>query len=98
MFEREQVADGVVVLRAVETMDGADPAGIGVGTPGAIELGFQKPDECRLRCGRGRGRPLGGMVPARRRVTTFSHSAAWAAGSPMSSASSAKPPVLSRSL
>ena len=41
--EREQVADGVAVLRAVDAVDGVDPPRVGVGGPGAVQLGLQPP-------------------------------------------------------
>ena len=40
--EREKVANRIVVFRAIETMDGANPAGIRVGFPRAIDLAFER--------------------------------------------------------
>ena len=39
--EREQVANRVVVFRAIETMDGVDPARIRIGRPRPIDFGLQ---------------------------------------------------------
>src|SRR5206468_3506318 len=39
--EREQIADGVAVFGAVETMDGADASGIRARGPRAIDFGFE---------------------------------------------------------
>ena len=44
-MEIQQIADGVVVLRAVQTMERLGPSRIGVGDSGPIELGFQPGDE-----------------------------------------------------
>ena len=44
-IEAEQIADGVVVFRAVQAMDGADSAGVRIGRPRAIELGLEQVDD-----------------------------------------------------
>ena len=47
--ERQQVADGVLVLGAVQPAEGVGPAGIGVRRGGAVERGLERRDDGLVR-------------------------------------------------
>ena len=74
--EREQIADGVRVFGAVQAME-RRPAGIRAGRGRAIESGLRARTTNAAAAGfSGRGRPTGGIVPARSFRTTFSQTSA----------------------
>ena len=75
-FERQQIADRVLVLGAIQSMKRLGAA--------RVRVGGRRRDRGRLRATRrsrrspaaaGRGMPAGGIRPARSLTTTFSHSA-----------------------
>ena len=95
--QREEIAHGVAVLRAVEAMDRADAARHRRRTPCSIDVRFKpRGDRVQRLLRSGRGRPAGGIVPARSRAITFSQISGLACGDAASTASSARPAVLIR--
>ena len=96
-IEREQIADGVAVLGAIEAMHGADPARIRRRRPRPIDVALRASAAIdRAVAASGRGRPAGGIEPARSRAITFSRLPDWYAAIAASTVSSASPAVLSR--
>ena len=59
-IEREQVADGVAVLRAIQAMDGVAPARIWIRRPRPIDCGLQRAGHCVV------GRRIGTRQAGRR--------------------------------
>ena len=95
-IEREQIADRVAVLRAIQAMDGADPPGFGFAVHArSMSASIQLAIDCAV-ASSGRGRPAGGIEPARSRAITRSQSSGLVCGDVTSAVSSVRPAVLSR--
>ena len=95
-LEREQIANRVVVFRAIETMDRADPCRDSDWPPTRDRFRFRANSPRHDNWPHpGRGLPGGGIEPARSFAITRSHTSAFAPGLVASKLSSASPAVRS---
>ena len=93
--DAQKVADGVLVLGAIQPVEGVDAAGIGVGGRCPIDLGLEVVDK-RLRPSRVRSRPAGRRHRVRRSFRiTRSQTSGSAPAFATSGVSSARLPLLS---
>ena len=98
-FERQQVADGVLVFGAVEAAEGVGAAGIGMRGGGAIERGFERGDDASGRCARRGAAVRRAACSAPRSLrTTFSQSSGCRLTLSTDAISSARPPAFTLAL
>ena len=87
--EREQIADGVAVLGAIQAAEGVGAPGLGLAAAAWSSVSSSEATSVSYVCSSGRGSPAGGMYRARSLRTAFSQSAGRSA---MWFGSSASPP------